>query len=435
MIRTLVPHLLPALLLLIAIPQSSAYELDGIVAVVNEDVIVRSELEREITLIMTRIQERGTRLPPPSAIERQVLERMVKTHLQLQSAERLGIKVDESTLARAIGNIAEKNGLSLIELRDTLESEGMDFNSFREDTRERIILARLRTQEVVNRITVTDREVNNFIARNMDQLTERSEVQLQHILVATPENASPEEVQRAKDKAQRLVDKLRGGADFAETSLVYSDGRQALEGGDLGWMKLSQVPSIAAEAAHTLERGELTDPVRSASGYHIFGIRDYKGADRQLITQTQARHILIKTNELVSDNDARSRLEQLRFRLLSGDDFASIARSHSQDTGSAAKGGDLGWVSPGDTVPSFEQQMNNLPVGELSQPFRSPFGWHLLEVVDRREHDNTEAMLKTKARDSIRERKAEEATDLWLRRLRDEAYVEMRMSGKDEADY
>ncbi|MCP4392467.1 MAG: molecular chaperone SurA, partial [Gammaproteobacteria bacterium] len=211
MMRNLVPHLLPAfLLLLIAAPQSPAYELDGIVAVVNEDVIVRSELEREITLIMTRIQERGTRLPPPSAIERQVLERMVKTRLQLQSAERLGIKVDESTLARAIANIAKKNGLSLAELRDTLESEGMDFNSFRKDTRERIILARLRTQEVVNRITVTDREVDNFVARNIGQLTKRSEVQFQHILVATPENASPEEVQRAKDKAQRLVAKLRG---------------------------------------------------------------------------------------------------------------------------------------------------------------------------------------------------------------------------------
>lgn len=418
-------------LLLTTASQAVAYEIDGIVAVVNEDVIVRSELEQEIKRIMTRIQQRGTRLPPPEAIERQVLERMIQNRLQLQAAKRQGIKIDDATLARAIGNIAEKNGLTLTELRDTLESEGMDFNSFREDTRERIILARLRTQEVVNRITVTDREVENFINRNLGQLTERSEVQLQHILIATSENAAPEEVQRAKEKASRLVDELRGGADFAETALVHSDGRQALEGGDLGWMKLSQVPSIASEAARSLERGEITDPIRSSSGYHIFSVLDFKGAERQLITQTHARHILIKTNELVSDNEAVTRLRQLRLRLEGGDDFDSIARSHSQDTGSAAKGGDLGWVNPGDTVPSFEQQMETLASGDISEPFRSPFGWHLVQVLERREHDNTQAMLKTKARDSIRERKSEEAADLWLRRLRDEAYVEIRLPGED----
>jgi len=435
MIRTLLAQLLPALLLLATAPQCFAYELDSIVAVVNEDVIVRSELEREITRIMAQIQERGTRLPPSSVIERQVLERMINNRLQLQAADRAGVKLDDATLARAIGNIAEKNGLTLTELRDTLKAEGMDFNSFREDTRERIILARLRTQQVINRITVTDREVANFIAHNLGKLTERSDVHLQHILISTPEDVSPEEVQRAKEKAQQLVDKLRAGADFAETALVYSDGRQALEGGDLGWMKLSQVPSIAVEAARTLMRGEITDPTRSSSGYHIFAVLDYKGSDRQLITQTHARHILIKTNELVSDDDARTRLQQLRFRLLGGDDFDSIARSHSQDTGSAAKGGDLGWVSPGDTVPSFEQQMNNLAPGEFSQPFQSPFGWHLMQVIERREFDNSEAMLKSKARDSVRERKAEEATELWLRRLRDEAYVEMRLPDADETDY
>jgi peptidyl-prolyl cis-trans isomerase SurA len=419
--------ILTGLLALLLGPPAAAYELDRIVAVVNEDVIVQSELDQEIIIILAQLEDRGTRLPPRDVIERQVLERMINRRLQLQAAERLGIQVDDATLARAIGNIASKNNMTLQELRDTLESEGVSFAKFREDTRTQILLARLNAQEVINRITVTDQEVDGFLARNLGRLSERSEVHLQHILIATPEGASPEVIQRARDKAQDLVEQLRGGADFAETALIHSAGRQALEGGDLGWMKLSQVPTLAADAARTLEQGEISDPVRSASGFHIFRMAEYKGGDRQVITQTHARHILIKTNELVSDQDARTRLEQLRIRLIGGEDFASIARSHSDDTASAIKGGDLAWLSPGDTVPIFEEELDALAPGEISEPFRSPFGWHLVQVLERRVYDNTEDMLKAKARDSIRERKADEATELWLRRLRDEAYVEIKL--------
>jgi peptidyl-prolyl cis-trans isomerase SurA len=406
---------------------AQAYELDRIVAVVDQDVIVASEMDQEITLILAQIRERGTRLPPRAAIERQVLERMINKRLQLQAAKRLGIQVDDTTLARAIGNIAEKNNLTLGELRDTLEAEGISFAAFREDTREKIILARLRAQEVVNRITVTDREVQHFLESNLAQSSGRSEVHLQHILVALPEGASPEQSRSAKEKAEQLVDKLRAGADFAELALIHSDGRQALEGGDLGWMKLTEVPSLAAEAARSLEAGGVSDPIRSSSGFHVIRVAEIKGGERQLITQTHARHILIKTNELVSDQEARARLAQLRHRLIGGDAFADLARSHSEDTGSAIKGGDLGWVNPGDTVPSFEQEMDSLQPNDISQPFQTPFGWHILQVLERRRHDNTEQMLKTKAQEKIRNRKADEATDLWLRRLRDEAYVEIRL--------
>jgi peptidyl-prolyl cis-trans isomerase SurA len=313
-------------------------------------------------------------------------------------------------------------------LRDAVEAGGMDFGAFREDTRNQIKLARLRQAEVVNRISVTEQEIDNFLEGQAGALAQRSDVYLRHILIATPEGASPDVVERAEAKATDLVAQLRGGADFAESALIHSDGRQALEGGDLGWLAMSEVPSLAQEAAVSLGRGEVSDPIRSASGYHIFMVEDYKGGDRQLITQTHARHILIKTNEVVSDADARTRLEQLRFRLVGGEDFAALARSHSDDTGSAIKGGDLGWVNPGDTVARFEEQMNELAAGEISAPFQSPFGWHLLQVLERREFDNTETMLRSKAQEALRERKADEATELWLRRLRDEAYVENRLS-------
>jgi len=402
-------------------------DLDAIVAVVNEDVITRSELDQEMAIILVQLRDRGTALPPRAVIERQVLERMIGKRLQLQTAERLGIQADDATLGRAIDSIAAKNHMSLTQLRDTLEREGLNFAKFRENTRNQILLARLQAQEVINRITVTDQEVELFLHRGQGPLSGRDAVHLQHILIATPDGATPEVIQRARDKVERVLQQLKDGVDFAQVALVHSDGRQALEGGDLGWMKLSQVPTLAAEAARTLQPGGISEPIRSASGFHIFRVAEVKGEERQVITQTHARHILIKTNELVSDQDAQTRLEQLRIRLVGGEGFGALARSHSDDTASAIKGGDLGWVNPGDTVPAFEEQMASLAPREISKPFHSPFGWHLVQVLGRREHDNTEDMLKGKARDSIRARKAEEATDLWLRRLRDESYVEIRL--------
>ena len=346
--------------LLAATAAPAAQELDRIVAVVNEDVVMRSELDQEIVSILAQLKDRGTRLPSREVIERQVLERVINKQLQLQAAQRLGIEVDDATLARAIGNIAAKNNMSLGQLRDTLEAEGMTFDGFREDTRNQITLARLQNQEVIKRIAITDREVDNFIERSMGQLSPRTAVHLQHILVATPEGATPEVIQRAEQKTQELMLELQRGADFAELALAHSDGRNALEGGDLGWMELSQVPSIAADQARTLDQGEVGRPIRNSSGFHIFRMKEYKSKIQQLVTQTHARHILIKTNEVVSDQDARTRLEQLRIRLVGGEDFAALARSHSDDTASAIKGGDLGWINPGDTVPDFQEQMDKL---------------------------------------------------------------------------
>lgn len=407
-------------------------ELNGIVAVVNDDVIVNSELQRAVATIVPELRARGAEIPPAKVLDKQVLERLISKRLQAQRADQLGIKVDDAKLTQTMASIAARNGLTLEELRAALENGGVSFESFREDTRSQMIDSQVQQQEVINNITVTEPEVDRFLEKESGRLVERSEVRLQHILVAFPEPASPEQVRKAQTKAAGLVRQLRGGTDFAKLAIANSDGQQALEGGDLGWFKVAEAPSLAEEAARTLGKGEVTDPLRSAGGFHIIKISDIKGTETEVVSQTHARHILVKTNEVLSDNDAKTRLEQLRLRIVGGADFETLARSNSDDTGSALKGGDLGWVSPGDTVPEFEQAMNALPPKGISQPFKSPFGWHIVEVIERRQADTTDEVMRQKAKAAIRKRKASEAIELWLRRLRDEAYVEVRLDTEDD---
>lgn len=405
-------------------------ELDAIIAVVNDDVVVRSELEAEIALVLPQMQQAGTPPPPRPQLEKQVLDRLILQRLQKQRARDMGIQVDEAELNDALMKIAERNGLSLEQLQITLEAGGIRFADFREDTRSQILTSRLQNQEVINKIQVTDQEIDRFLERESSQLIEREQVRLQHILIALPDNPSPAQVQAAEAKATRLVGQLRAGADFGQVAARESDGRNALQGGDLGWFEMGAVPSLASDLASTLAEGEISDPLRSPSGYHIIKMSEIKAATPADVVQTNARHILIRTNELISDEDAKRRLTQLRTRIVGGDDFAALARSHSDDTGSALKGGDLGWVNPGDTVPDFEEAMNALPLNGISQPFQSPFGWHLVQVLERRNQDREGEFMRLKAREAVQRRKAEEATEEWLRQLRDEAYVEIRL---DEA--
>ncbi|MCK7576471.1 MAG: peptidylprolyl isomerase [Chromatiales bacterium] len=405
----------------------SAQALDAIVAVVNDDVVVQSELEREIALVIPQLNQRGTAVPPPEQLRKQVLDRLILKHLQQQRAKELGIKVDEAVLEEALQGIAGRNGLSLDELKATLEAGGIRFEDFREDTRAQILSSRLQNQEVVRKIQISEPEVDRFLAREAGRLIEREQVRLQHILIALPDNPTPEQVKRAEDKAKGLVERLRGGADFAAVAVRESDGRNALEGGDLGWFEMGAVPSLVSDLAYTLAEGEISEPLRSPSGFHIIRMREIKAATPEDVTQTRARHILVRTNEIVSDADARQRLLQLRERITGGEDFAGLARAHSDDTGSALKGGELGWVDPGNTVPEFEEQMNALAVGATSEPFKSPFGWHILQVEERRRQSANEDILRRKAREALQRRKAEEATEEWLRQLRDEAYVEIRL--------
>jgi peptidyl-prolyl cis-trans isomerase SurA len=408
-------------------PLANAEELDSIVAIVNDDVVVQSEVSREMAQTIPQLQEQGTPVPPPEQLRKQVLERLILKRLQQQRAKQLGITVDEAALTSAIQSIASRNNLSIEELQATLESSGMRFEAFREDTRMQILTGRLQNQEVVGTIQVSDQEVERFLQRDKGQLMPREQVRLQHILIALPDNPSPAQIAQAEAKAKQLVARLRGGADFAAVAAASSEGRTALQGGDLGWFEMAAVPSLVADKAQTMAQGEITDPIRSPSGFNIIRLAEIKGGVPGNVTQTKARHILIRPNELVADEDARIRLAQLRMRIVGGDDFATLARAHSDDTGSALKGGDLGWVNPGQTVPEFEAAMNKLAPNEVSEPVHSSFGWHIIQVQERRSQDTADELLRLKAKEAIQRRKVDEATDAWLKRLRDEAYVELRL--------
>ena len=423
-------NLMPGVLLLctLSLPGFAAVtEVDRIVAVVNDDIVASSELDFEIDKLLVQIAQRGSRPPSRSSIERQVLERLVLKKLQLAAAAQVGITVTEDVLAQAVGNIARSNNMRVSELQAALEQEGMNFNQFREGIREQILIQRLQEQEILQRIRVSEQEVDAYLARDKSGQGDRSEYRLFHILVSTPAEASPEQMESARSKAERMVERLRGGADFQVMALTESDGRQALEGGDLGWRPVDQIPTLFIDTVVTMERGEISDPIKSPSGYHIIKLDDFKGGEQFIVTQTEARHILITTNEVTSEADAKNRLAQLKSRIDGGDDFETLARSHSDDKSSAIKGGYLGWITPGDLLPAFEEAMNRLQPGETSEPFRTDFGWHIVQVLERRDYDSTQELKRQEARLAIRQRKLSEEGEIYLRQLRDEAFVEVRL--------
>ena len=404
--------------------------LDRIVAVVNNEVITQSDLDAQIRTVTQQLQQQNSEVPPQDILQKQVLERTILRQLQLQMAESTGIRVDDDTLNRAIETIAKQNNLTLGQFRDVLAKDGFDFASFREDIRKEITISKLRQRQVTNRITVTDQEVDNLLATQQAQGGAGAGSEQYHvaqILISLPEAASPEQIQAAKEKTQQVLERLRGGADFKQTAIAVSDDQQALEGGDLGWRSAAQLPTIFADVVVKLQTGGISDLIRSPSGFHIIQLIEKRGETQQVVKQTQARHILIHTNEITSDQDAETRLKQLKQRIEGGEDFAALARSHSEDGATAVNGGSLGWVNPGDLVPRFEEAMNSLEPGQVSEPFQTQFGWHIVQVVERRDHDNTDESKRSKARELIRQRKTEEELQTWLRSLRDEAYVEYKV--------
>lgn len=406
----------------------SVIELDRIVAVVNDDVIVESELASRARTIKAQLRQAGTPLPPEEVLEQQVLERLVLERLQIQIAEANGIRVEDETLNQAVQAVARQNNLTLAEFRDILERDGFDFAKFREDMRNEILIARVQQRQVEHRISVTDRDIDNYLATRKQQGGGESEYLLQHILIAVPEAASSEEIAMARAKAGDVAAKLRDGADFSELAVAVSDGQQALEGGNLGWVSSANLPTVFADEVRKLKMGEITDPVRSSSGFHIVKVADIRGdAGRHVVSRTKARHILVRPNELTTADEAKVRLEQLRLRIENGEDFGDLARAHSDDRGSALQGGDLGWINPGGTVPRFEAVMNDLAPGEVSEPFETRFGWHIMQVLERREFDDTEQARRAKAAEVLRKRKKDEELQNWLRQIRDEAYVELRL--------
>jgi peptidyl-prolyl cis-trans isomerase SurA len=398
---------------------------DSIVAVVNDDVITRHDLDARYERAVQQLQARKTPLPPRAVLEKQLLERMINDRIQLQLAAQTGIRVDAAQLDKAVERIAAQNNLSLPQFQAALKKEGIDFSQFRKDIRDEIILTRLREREVDNKVNISEAEVDAYLENQAKQKQE-DQYNFNHILIRIPEGANTEQIQKLQARAQQVLDRLKKGDDFAQVSASYSDAPNALEGGDMGWRASSQLPPLFADTLSKMNAGQLSEILRSSGGFHILRLNDKRGQDvNTVVKQTHARHILIKTNELVSATDAKNRLLQIRERIINGTKFEDMARQYSDD-GSAAKGGDLGWLSPGETVPEFERAMDALKPGEISQPIQSPFGYHLIEVLGRRDQDVTKERQRVLARQALRERKIESAQEDWLRQLRDGAYVEYR---------
>jgi peptidyl-prolyl cis-trans isomerase SurA len=419
--------LLLSLVLLCTGSSLAGQTLNRIVASVNNDVILESELRNRSTMVISQLQTQQAELPPRSALQKQVLDRLILENLQLQLAERNGIRIDDEKLNNSMRKLAKQNDMSLSEFRETLEQDGYDYVAFREQFRNQITINQIRQEMVDNRVEVTAQEVDHLLATAASFNDENREYHLAHILVSTPEAASPEQIQEARKRTDDMLARLRDGADFEQMAIAESDGQQALSGGDLGWRKTGQLPSLFSDVVGQLQIGQISDPIRSPSGFHIVKIMDIRGDQRHFIKQTRTRHILLHADTLVSEQEVKTRMAQLRERIAQGEDFAVLARAHSQDPGSGSQGGDLGWVTPGQMVPEFEQAMDELAIGEVSQPVESRFGWHLIQVQERREQDETDEYRRTRARESIRQRKTDEQLEVWLRRLRDEAYVEKHL--------
>jgi peptidyl-prolyl cis-trans isomerase SurA len=413
---------------LLAIAQGAGL-VDRIVAVVNKDVITLSELNAAVATAERQLQRQGTPAPARPVLERQLLERLILDKAQLQMARDTGIRIDELQLDRAVQRIAENNNMSLADFRRTLERDSVPFDAWREDLREQIMLNRLREREVDDRVQVNDSEIDLFLEEQKVN-PESAEYNLSHVLVRIPEQASPERIEEARAKAQKALAEARAGADFGKVAASYSDAGDALEGGTLGWRTQGRLPELYSTALATMKPGELSEVLRSPAGFHVLKLNDRRevGSGGAPITQTRARHILVRNSEVVSESEARRRLLDLRERIVKGGaDFAELARVHSDDTGSAARGGELDWIYPGDTVPDFERALQELKPGELSQPVKTPFGYHLIEVLERRSSDVSPERRRLEARKALRERKADDAYQEWLRQLRDQAYVELRL--------
>jgi peptidyl-prolyl cis-trans isomerase SurA len=352
---------------------------------------------------------------------------MINDLVQAQVAKETGIKIDDVTLDRTIERIAQENRLSMTEFRAALERDGIKYARFREYIRGEIIVARLREREVENSLVVTDAEVETELAREAKEKSGDSEYRLAHVLVTVPAGASPEQIDARRRRALQALSELRKGTPFAEIAATYSDAPDALQGGNLGWRPAGRLPGLFLESLDKLTPGEVSDILRSPNGFHIVKLLDKRGRDNvPSITQTRARHILLRAKEGASDTDLRARIARLRDRIVAGEDFAELARVNSED-GTAARGGDLGWIAPGDTVPEFERALNALREGEISQPIQTPFGWHLVQVQERRNEAMSEERRKLAARQTVRARKADEAYQDWLRQTRDRAFVENRL--------
>ena len=408
-------------------PEAQVGTIDDVVVVVNDDVITRNELDERVKSVISQLKKQGTPLPEMSVLRKQILERMITDMLQAQYAKETGVRVDDTQLDLAMTSIAHQNNFAtLADFLDKLKSQGVDVKKFREEIRSEMVAKKLRDREVESKLAISEKEVDNYLANKSKMGLENEEYHLAHILVVVPEQASAEKIQAARERAEHALSQLASGADFAQVAAGTSDANDALKGGDLGWRPADRIPPMFMNALKGLKPGENTGILRSPSGFHILKLVDKRnGSAAVVITQTHARHILIKTSEITTSAEAKKRLLAIKQRIDAGADFAEEARRHSED-GSAAEGGDLDWLSPGQTVSEFEDEMNKLKVGEMGI-VETQFGWHLIQVLARRNTDVSDQQKRQQARMAIASFKSEELYQDWLRQLRDRAFIEYHL--------
>ena len=402
--------------------------LDRVAAVVNDGVVLNSELDDQVAAVSERLRGQKLELPPANVLRQQVLERLILQEIQGQRANKAGLKVPDDALNNALQEVAQRNNIPLSQLPAALQQQGIDYATYREEMRKELTLGLLRQRDVLQRISITPREVDQFLAKQANAPSENNQYNVSHILIAVGQTASPEQIDQAAKRAAEVSKRAQGGEDFAKLAVAYSNSQTALDGGALGWRKGSELPTFLTDVVVKLKPGQVSDPLRTPTGFHIVKLNEVKGSEEKaIIQQVHVRHILMKTNELADDATIRQKLEQLRDRIQKGEDFAGLASITSEDPGSANQGGDLGWAGPGSFVPEFEEAIGTLKDNEISQPFHTQYGWHIAQVLGRRQYDNTDELKRRQAMEAIRASKADEETELWLRRLRDEAYVETKL--------
>jgi peptidyl-prolyl cis-trans isomerase SurA len=401
--------------------------LDRVAAVVNDGIVLQSSLDRQVQVVSERLQQAGQQMPPRDILRQQVLERLIVQEIQMQRAARLGIKVPDEQLNETLTEVAQRNNVRFSDLPAALEQQGIDYRSYREDMRREMILGQLRQRDVYSRIYVSPRELEQCVTRTQSSPADTQEYEVAHILISVPSAATPEQIEERTARAQGVQERARRGEDFADLAVAYSDGATALEGGKVGWRKADLLPSVVAELVPGMKPGDVTEVIRTPSGFNIFKLIDVRGAEQAaLVAQVQARHILMMPTAVEDEDTVRQKLSRIRERVLKGEDFAAIASVSSADKGSATRGGDLGWAAPSSFAPEFARQVDALEINQISEPFKTQFGWHIVQLLGRRDYDATADVTRNKCMSQLREARAEEETETWARRLRDEAYVEYR---------
>lgn len=401
--------------------------LDKIAAVVNDAIITQSEVTRQMKIIQQQLKDSGNNIPESKALEKQVLDHLILTEVQMQMAKRTGIQVDDMMLDNAIDKIAKDNNITVTHMRQVLAQQGLDFNVYRNNVRQQMTITQLQHRDILPDIQVSEQEVNQFLQSPNGLGGLSTEYRIGHILVPLSDSPSPEELDKANEKVKNIIQKLRQGEDFAKVAIADSSGENALNGGDLGWRKLPELPTLFEKVVPVLKVNDIPEPVRSSSGFHIIKLMDKRVASSssQAVAKTKVRHILIKTNAATSDNDAKAKLAQIKKKISEGEDFAQLAKTYSSDLASSSKGGSLGWVSKEVLVPEFSAVMDSLAINDISEPFKSSFGWHIMQVEDRKTLSSDELALRQKAKEMLQQRKFEEKLHIWARQLRDEAYVKI----------